>query len=95
MLRIRGNLRNAVTRRTGGICFYCGLLLDNRNFSIDHFISQSRMGSWDLENLVPACIKCNNDKGSRLPNEEEMQRFFSLPSTENDPIRKKQKRMRL
>lgn len=44
-------------------CFYCGAKSDHA----DHVIPLSRGGTHDLDNLVPACAKCNFSKGAKLP----------------------------
>lgn len=41
-------------------CFYCGRSAE----SLDHFVAQSRGGRTVQKNLVPACHRCNNLKGS-------------------------------
>lgn len=43
-------------------CAYCG---DMPNFlTIDHVIPRSQGGTNDLSNLLPACVDCNQSKGS-------------------------------
>src|SRR4051812_3122701 len=47
-------IRAAVWDKTGGRCWYCGLLTNPwRTFCIDHVIARARGGSDDLTNLVP------------------------------------------
>jgi|TARA_R110000868_G_scaffold38952_10_gene136081 hypothetical protein len=41
-------------------CGYCG----NEATSLDHIIPRFRSGSSNRNNLLPACQKCNNQKGS-------------------------------
>lgn len=69
-------LRAAVAERDGWTCRFCGrgLVLPptGRNLTaaeiptvatIDHWVSRSRGGTWDLANLVLACRPCNDEKG--------------------------------
>lgn len=42
------------------------------NLTVDHVIPKSRGGEEIWENLVTACVKCNNKKGSRTPDEARM-----------------------
>ena len=55
-----------------GECFYCGRKFTTPNdpeLTIDHVIPKSLGGSNDDGNLVPCCIKCNQEKNSYLPSE--------------------------
>jgi len=47
----------------GGRCAYC---LQPAN-SIDHVVPIARGGRHDPSNVVPACMKCNQQKGPRTP----------------------------
>lgn len=56
------------------LCTYCGCTtqLDARenssNFAtVDHVIPRARGGSGKRDNLVLACLKCNQEKGDNLP----------------------------
>ena len=62
--------RKNIHRRDGFRCQYCGE--KSGDMTIDHIVPKSRGGldSWD--NLVTACRKCNNKKGSRTPQEANM-----------------------
>jgi len=57
--------------KTSGKCFYCGkqLQLDfphRKNYmTIDHVIPVSKNGSHTLKNKVPACKRCNFEKGNK------------------------------
>ena len=44
-------------------CAYCGL--KTKELTIDHVIARSQQGTNDLNNLLPACKKCNESKGSK------------------------------
>jgi|TARA_B110000240_G_scaffold192515_1_gene236806 5-methylcytosine-specific restriction endonuclease McrA len=52
-----------ILKRDNYSCVYCG---DNyrRDLTIDHVIPQSKGGKNTWDNLVTACFKCNNKKGS-------------------------------
>lgn len=52
-------------------CFYCRIPFDSKGLSsrmhVDHYWPYSRGGSNLLENLVPACVRCNLAKSNRRP----------------------------
>ena len=58
--------RKNVMRRDGQQCQYCGC---RDRLTIDHVVPKSRGGRDVWENLVAACVPCNNRKGSRTPDE--------------------------
>ena len=73
----------AVTRHNlhayhGPSCAYCGGTFPTRELTIDHVIPKSRFkGSRKaeanrFENLVLACVDCNQKKGARTPQEARM-----------------------
>lgn len=45
--------------RSNGICYYCGIKLDTKNFDVEHKIPISRDGTNSVDNLVASCIPCN------------------------------------
>ena len=57
--------RRGVLRRDGQRCAYCSASAS----TIDHVIPRSRGGADSWENLVACCLKCNNVKGDRTPQE--------------------------
>lgn len=57
--------RRGVLRRDNNRCGYCG---GSAN-TIDHVMPRSRGGKDSWENLVACCLKCNNIKGDRTPEE--------------------------
>lgn len=61
--------RKNVLKRDNHKCQYCG---STNNLTIDHIIPKSRGGEDSWENLVTACIRCNNKKGDRTPEEAGM-----------------------
>jgi len=58
--------RKNVMRRDRGRCQYCG---SKDRLTIDHVFPKSRGGKDTWENLVAACVPCNNRKGDRTPEE--------------------------
>jgi 5-methylcytosine-specific restriction endonuclease McrA len=57
--------RRGVLRRDGHRCGYCGTSAT----TIDHVMPRSRGGKDTWENLVACCLRCNNIKGDRTPQE--------------------------
>jgi|DewCreStandDraft_5_1066085.scaffolds.fasta_scaffold00864_22 5-methylcytosine-specific restriction endonuclease McrA len=72
--------RRNILRRDGFACQYCGTR--SAPLTIDHVIPRSRGGSDSWENLVTACVPCNNRKGNRTPEEAGM-RLRSIPRKPN------------
>jgi 5-methylcytosine-specific restriction endonuclease McrA len=58
--------RQAIFRRDGHLCQYCG---SKQNLTLDHVMPRARGGKDTWENLVTACVTCNNKKGDRRPEE--------------------------
>lgn len=61
--------RKNVLRRDGFRCQYCN---QRERLTVDHVIPRSRGGRDQWTNLVAACIRCNNKKGNRTPEEARM-----------------------
>jgi 5-methylcytosine-specific restriction endonuclease McrA len=61
--------RRNVIRRDGNHCQYCG---SRERLTLDHVVPKSRGGPDTWENLVAACVPCNNRKGNRTPEEAGM-----------------------
>lgn len=57
--------RRGVLRRDEHRCAYCG----SHASTIDHVLPRSRGGQDTWENLVACCMRCNNVKGNRTPEE--------------------------
>ncbi|MFD2756995.1 HNH endonuclease [Gulosibacter faecalis] len=57
--------RKGVLRRDDNCCAYCGRFAN----TIDHVQPRSRGGRDTWENLVACCLRCNNVKGDRTPEE--------------------------
>ena len=62
--------RKNILRRDGHRCQYCGR--SDLSLTIDHVLPLSRGGEDAWENLVCACVQCNNRKGDRTPDESSM-----------------------
>jgi 5-methylcytosine-specific restriction endonuclease McrA len=62
--------RKNILRRDGHRCQYCGR--GDLPLTIDHIAPKSRHGEDTWENLVTACVSCNNKKGDRTPEEAKM-----------------------
>jgi 5-methylcytosine-specific restriction endonuclease McrA len=63
--------RKNILRRDGHKCMYCGAT--SVTLTVDHVMPKSRGGEDSWENLVSACLRCNNVKGSQTPDEAQMQ----------------------
>lgn len=59
--------RKNIIKRDNHQCQYCGSR--NGPVTIDHIIPRDRGGQDTWENLVSACVSCNNKKGNRTPEE--------------------------
>ena len=51
--------RVQVLNKTGCKCARCGMSLDTKSMTVDHFIPLSKGGSNDYSNLIPLCHDCN------------------------------------
>lgn len=64
--------RAAVMLRDGYTCQYCGTAPGRHWLTVDHVLPRSRGGRHDWDNLVTACTRCNQKKGSSTPEEADM-----------------------
>jgi 5-methylcytosine-specific restriction endonuclease McrA len=62
-----------VLRRDNHRCAYCG----KGASTIDHVLPRSRGGADSWENLVACCLRCNNVKGDRTPQEMDWELRFT------------------
>ncbi len=62
--------RKNILRRDSHRCQYCGR--GDVPLTVDHIVPKARGGEDTWENLVCACIRCNNKKGDRVPHEAQM-----------------------
>jgi 5-methylcytosine-specific restriction endonuclease McrA len=64
--------RTNIIWRDGNQCQYCANFFPDDKLTMDHVIPKSRGGDNTWENLVAACMKCNQKKGSRTTHESGM-----------------------
>jgi 5-methylcytosine-specific restriction endonuclease McrA len=64
--------RRTVLARDQYTCQYCGAQPAKGNLTLDHVVPRSRGGEHTWENVVSACIPCNQRKGGRIPREAGM-----------------------
>ena len=62
--------RKNIIRRDRQICQYCGK--KNLPLTVDHVIPRQFGGKHTWQNLVCACVRCNNKKGNRTPEQANM-----------------------
>lgn len=62
--------RKNIIKRDSGRCQYCGA--SQKPLTVDHVLPKNRGGEESWENLVCACVWCNNRKGNRMPEEARM-----------------------
>ncbi len=68
--------RRNIIKRDKNICQYCGK--NHQPMTVDHIIPKSNGGQDTWENLVSACMRCNNKKGDRTPDKAGM-KLISQP----------------
>ena len=56
--------RRAIKEHFDCTCVYCGETYDLQELTLDHVHPKTFGGKDITSNLVPACVKCNQDKGS-------------------------------
>jgi 5-methylcytosine-specific restriction endonuclease McrA len=59
-----------ILRRDGHLCQYCGKT--ESMLTVDHVVPKAKGGPDTWENLVAACVSCNNKKGDRTLHEAQM-----------------------
>jgi hypothetical protein len=74
-MRFSDEVLSYIYDKNDGYCWYCdkrlafsnyGVLGERGAWEIDHSVPKSRGGTDYLRNLVPACIDCNRQKGTRM-----------------------------
>ena len=68
----------ALFRRDQNLCLYCGGHFPDYALSRDHVKPLAQEGADTWKNVVTACKRCNNHKGSRTPEESGMQ-LLAIP----------------
>lgn len=53
-------------------CQYCGEQKSALNLTLDHILPRAQGGETTPQNLVSACVKCNQRKGNRTPEQARM-----------------------
>ena len=64
--------RANIYQRDKYFCQYCGVKYPAEDLTFDHVIPQVQGGAATWENIVTACLSCNNRKGGRTPREAGM-----------------------
>lgn len=59
--------RENVYARDGGRCQYCGAGVRRDEITYDHVVPRALGGTTTWENIVTACVECNQKKGGRTP----------------------------
>lgn len=59
--------RKNILKRDNFKCGYCGR--SDLPLTVDHIIPRARGGEDVWDNLITACVSCNNRKGDRTPDE--------------------------
>ncbi len=64
--------RQNIVWRDNNQCQYCANYFPSDKLTMDHVLPKSRGGKNTWENLVAACMKCNQKKGSKTTKESGM-----------------------
>ncbi|MEW6432205.1 MAG: HNH endonuclease [Myxococcota bacterium] len=64
--------RENVYARDHGECQYCGQKLARSEATYDHVVPRSQGGGTHWENIVIACVPCNQAKGGKTPAQARM-----------------------
>ena len=56
--------RRSIKEHFNCTCVYCGETYELHELTLDHVHPRTYGGEDITSNLVPACLKCNQDKGS-------------------------------
>jgi len=70
--RESGKQRYRIFQRDAFKCQYCEKRFSPQELTLDHIVPKSRGGSDEPENLVAACVDCNQEKDDRTPEEAKM-----------------------
>ncbi len=65
--RVRFCRKNVIVGRDLGRCQYCGDHFKTEDLTLDHVTPRSHGGQTTWENVVAACIPCNQRKANRTP----------------------------
>jgi hypothetical protein len=64
--------RDAIYVRDKGRCQYCGCKTPREEMTYDHVLPRRWGGKTSWENIVVACLPCNQKKGDRTPEQAHM-----------------------
>ena len=64
--------RQNIIWRDQNICQYCGNHFKTSELTVDHVLPKSKGGKNTWENLVAACVPCNQKKGAKTAVEADM-----------------------
>jgi len=64
--------RANIYQRDKYTCQYCGIKYPAEDLTFDHVVPQVQGGQATWENIVTACLSCNNRKGGRTPQQAGM-----------------------
>lgn len=70
--------RENVYARDKGRCQYCGHVVPRPESTYDHVVPRAHGGPTRWENVVIACVPCNQRKGGRTPEQANM-KLLSVP----------------
>jgi 5-methylcytosine-specific restriction endonuclease McrA len=70
--------RENVYARDHGRCQYCSKPVTRAEATYDHVVPRSQGGGTHWENIVIACVPCNQAKGGKTPEQARM-RLFTAP----------------
>lgn len=70
--------RQQILNKSGGICAHCGIKLNLKEFTIDHYIPKSRGGSNMVVNLIPLCEHCNIAKSNMILEPREAYPYINI-----------------
>ena len=78
---IRKRIRESISARTGGRCFWCGRVFEKGNLTIEHLFPLTYGGIEGQPNIVVSCLSCNVMKGALPPmffarHREEIERAY-------------------
>lgn len=76
--------RKNVLHRDNYVCQYCGK--SSSILTVDHIIPKSRGGRHYWDNVVAACLRCNNKKGNKTPKEANM-KLIKNPQIPSNKLR--------
>jgi 5-methylcytosine-specific restriction endonuclease McrA len=71
-IQVMRPVRAVIFNRDGGLCMYCGTKLSLKSLTIDHIVPKSRGGQDTYTNTTSCCVRCNQQKSNRTPEEAGM-----------------------